>query len=168
MDIEQNEEIEFSLADIAQLDATDIAEVRFEALPAGVYTFRGTHAYLEDTVNRNDERRLVLHLKMEVTEVKAVTDRNYRTQEQRDELIGRTHSERQYIVPSEAIKGIGIIKSLYWDLGLPNTGNIGGVEGSEPGWIDGFVGHEFTCRIRTSKYNGNPVANIQLDKRPKE
>jgi len=163
----EGQEVEFSLADIAELDASDIQEVRFEVLPAGVYTFRGLEAKFEDTTNREDERRIVLVTKVEVTEVKSVADRDYKTQEQKDELLGKKHTEKFYVVPEKAAEGLGLIRAFLGDIGLPNEGPFGGVEGTEPGIIDNFPGHEFTCKIKPGNFNGNKTANLLVEKRKK-
>ncbi len=160
-------EAEFSLADIAELDASEIAEVRFEVLPPGVYTFRGESAVFEDTTNRDDERRIVLVTKMEVVEVKSVIDREYKTEEARAELLGKKHTEKFYVVPAKAAEGLGLIRSFIGDIGLPNEGPFGGVEGSEPGIVDGFPGYEFTAKIKGGSFNGSKTANLQVD-RPKK
>lgn len=151
-DLEQNEEIEFSLADLAQLDAGEIAEVRFESLPAGLYTFRGESAVFEDTTNRDDERRIVLTVKMEVVECKACLERGY----EKDELVGKKHTEKFYVVPAKAAEGLGLIRAFIGDIGLPNEGPFGGVEGSEPGIVDGIPGHEFTGKIIKQGRKGDP------------
>lgn len=148
----EGEEIEFSLADLAGLDASEIAEVRFEQLPAGLYIFRGTEAKLEEGTNRDDERRVILKMKMEVVEAKSVLERGI----DKDDLIGKKHSENQYIVPEKAAEGIGIIRALYSDIGLPNAGALGGVEGQPEGFIDGFVGHEFPGKIIKQGRKGDP------------
>lgn len=158
---------EFSLADLANLDVTDIAEVRFESLPAGLYTFRGVSAKFEDVVNRDDERRLRLMLKMEVAEVKSVLDRDYKTPEAKEGLLGKVHTETQYIVPDKAPEGIGLIRSMFSDLGLPNTGALGGVEGQPEGMVDAFVGHEFPGKIIAQPRKGDPTqkdARLRLEK----
>lgn len=163
----ENEEVEFSLADIANLDASDIAEVRFESLPAGVYVFRGESAALEEGTNRDDERRVILVVKMEVAEVKSVIDRDYKTDEQKATLLGKKHTEKLYIVPEKAAEGLGLIRAFIGDVGLPNEGPFGGVEGAEPGIIDGFVGHEFTGKIVQRPRKGDPTikdSNLRIDK----
>jgi hypothetical protein len=163
----ENEDQEFSLADIAQLDASDIAEVRFESLPAGVFVFRGESAAFEDTTNRDDERRIVLAVKMEVAEVKSVIDRDYKTDEQKATLIGKKHTEKFYVVPEKAAEGLGLIRAFIGDIGLPNEGPFGGVEGSEPGIVDGFVGHEFTGKIVQRPRKGDPTvkdSSLRIDK----
>lgn len=163
----ENEEVEFSLADIAQLDASEIAEVRFESLPAGVYVFRGESAGFEDGTNRDDERRVILTTKSEVVEVKSVIDRDYKTEEQRATLIGKKHTEKFYVVPEKAAEGLGLIRAFIGDIGLPNDGPFGGVEGSEPGIVDAFAGHEFTGKIVQRPRKGNPTvkdSSLRIDK----
>lgn len=167
MSIENEEQEDFSLADIAGLDAAEIAEVRFEVLPGGVYTFRGVAASLEDTTNRDDERRIVMKAQFEVIEVKSVIDRNFKTEEAKAELIGRKHTEKQYVVPAKAAEGLGLIRAFIGDMGLPNEGPFGGVEGCEPGIIDGIVDHEFTAKIKAGTYNGSPTANLVFDRKKK-
>lgn len=146
-------EVEFSLADIAQIDAGQIAEVRFESLPAGLYMFRGTEAKLIDTTNAADERRIVAEFKMEVIECKSCLERGV----EKDDLIGKKHTEKQYVVPSKAAEGLGLIRAFLGDIGLPNEGPFGGVEGVEPGIIDGFVGHEFPGKIIKQGRKGDPT-----------
>lgn len=139
----EGEEIDFSLADLAGLDATEIQEVRSESLPAGVYEFIGREAKFEETTNRDSEKRFVLTCKMEVGEVKAVVDRGV----DKESLLGKMHTERFYIVPEKASEGLGRIRAFYADIGLPNEGAFGGVEGEPEGFVDGFPGHVFPGKI---------------------
>ena len=165
-DLEQNDEIEFSLTDLAELDAGAIAEVRFESLPAGLYVFRGESASFEDTTNRDDERRIVLTLKMEVAECKSVMERGY----EKDELVGKKHTEKFYVVPAKAAEGLGLIRAFLGDVGLPNEGPFGGVEGSEPGIVDGFAGHEFPGKIIKQARTGDPTtkdSRLRVDPKKK-
>ena len=177
---------EFSLADIAGLDASEIAEVRFSVLPAGVYHFQGISAQFEDTTNRDEERRIVLVTKVRVLEVKSVIDRDFKTEEARAELVGKTHTEKFYVVPAKAGEGLGLIRAFIGDVGLPNEGDFGGVAGAvypdtlptgEPhpsageeivGIVDAFPEHEFTARIKSGTFNGNKTANLQVDKPKKK
>ncbi|MGL5935907.1 MAG: hypothetical protein ACRCZI_09835 [Cetobacterium sp.] len=179
MDLENEVEEEFSLADIAGLDASEIAEVRFEVLPAGVYVFKGLSAAFEDTTNRDEERRIVLVAKMEVAEVKSVIDREFKTEEKRAELVGKKHTEKFYVVPAKAGEGLGLIRAFIGDIGLPNEGDFGGVPGAVypeghasageeiVGIVDAFVDHEFIAKIKAGTYNGNKTANLQVDKHKK-
>lgn len=156
------EELDFSLADLAELDAAQIAEVRFESLPIGLYVFRGESASFEDTTNRDDERRIVLTVKLEVVECKAVSERGY----EKDELVGKKHTEKFYVVPAKAAEGLGLIRAWIGDIGLPNEGPFGGVEGKEPGIVDNIVGHEFPGKIIKQSRKGDPTtkdARLRID-----
>lgn len=158
----ETEDTEFSLADLAMLDVSAIAEVRYESLPAGLFTFRGIEAKFEDTTNRDDERRLVLTVKLEVVECKSVVERGF----DKEELIGKKHTEKFYIVPEKAAEGIGLIRAFLADIGLPNEGPLGGVEGIDPGLVDNIVDHEFTGKIIKQPRKGDPSvkdARLRLD-----
>lgn len=148
-----DETLDFSLADLAELDASAIAEVRFESLPTGLYVFRGESAVFEDTTNRDDERRIVLTVKLEVVECKVVSERGY----EKDELVGKKHTEKFYVVPAKAAEGLGLIRAWIGDIGLPNEGPFGGVEGKDPGIVDGIVGHEFPGKIIKQPRKGDPT-----------
>lgn len=161
-ELDQNEDMEFSLADLAELDASEIAEVRFESLPAGVYTFRGESAQFEDGTNRDDERRIILVVKLEVVECHTVMERGV----EKEDLIGKKHTEKFYVVPAKAAEGLGLIRAWIGDVGLPNEGPFGGVEGSEPGIVDGIPGHEFKAKIIKQARKGDPTtkdARLRLD-----
>lgn len=142
---------EFSLASLAGFDTSDIAEVRFENLPAMTAIFTGVDAKLEKTKNAQDETRFKLTLSSEVSEVKAVIDRDYKSDEKKAELIGKKHKESFWIVPSKAEEGIGLIRAFFADIGLPNAGPIGAAEDDDgnpiEGFADGFIGHSYTANI---------------------
>src|SRR3546814_6360814 len=112
---------------LAGFDASDVAEIRFENLPGGAYVFNGTGVKLEKTKNREDETRFKLTINLEVAEVKAVTERGVN----KEELVGKKHNESFYIVPAKAEEGIGLIRALYADIGLPNGGVIGADEADD-------------------------------------
>lgn len=161
-ELEMNEEVEFSLADLAALDASDIQEVRFESLPAGLYTFRGESAQFEDGSNKDGERRVILVVKLEVVEATKVLERGYVA----EELVGKKHTEKFYVVPAKAAEGLGLIRAWIGDIGLSNEGPFGGVEGSEPGIVDGIPGHEFKGKIIKQARKGDPStkdARLRID-----
>ena len=143
----QDESGEFSLAQLANFNADEVAEVRYESLPAGVYSFIGRTSKLEKTTNREGETRFVLIIGLEVEEVKAVTERGV----DKESLVGKKHTERMYIVPAKAEEGIGLIRAFYADAGLPNNGAIGSAEDEDGnplvGFTDGIVDHVFTAKI---------------------
>lgn len=167
LDADSNEVIEFSLTELAEIDASEITEVRFESLPAGVFVFRGLESAFEDTTNAQEERRIVLTVKLEVVEVKQCLEREYKTEEAKAELLGKKHTEKFYIVPIKATEGLGLIRAFIADIGLPNDGAFGGVEGSEPGIVDAIVGYEFPGKIIKQARKGDPQtkdSRLRIDK----
>lgn len=138
-------EAEFSLADLADLDVTDVQEIRYESLPAGAYTFRVIKAELSETANKEtNEKQFVVEFGFEVVEVKAITERGV----DKESLVGKKHTEKRYIVPGpKAMEGIGYLRAFVSDMGANSEGKLGGIPGGEPGMLDECVGTEFDAKI---------------------
>jgi hypothetical protein len=148
-----------SLADLSDLDVSEVKEIRFENLPVGVYDFKVTSAELGEGQNRDDEKRFIAEFKFEVLECVACTDKSV----DKDSLIGRTHTEKLYIVPAKAEEGIGLIRAFVFDMGLPNEGKLGPI-------IEGTTGHIFRSRIQARPDRNDPTiiySRIKLDPRKK-
>lgn len=160
-----SEEI-FSLADIAELSTDEVAEIRFESLPAGVYGFKITEAELDDHENRDGDPRVKVTFKFEVMTVEGVTGKASRAPGfDPNDLIGKTHTEKLFIVTDEgqkkALEGIGRVKSFVWDLGCENKGVM-------REWVEATVDHEFVGKIverPNPNDRTNPYAQLKLDKR---
>jgi len=115
----------FSLADIADLDASDIQEMRFSTLPAGIYTFKTISAALGERDNRDNKPRVIPTFKFEVVEVKtAKVPKDFDVQE----LVGKTHQEKVYLVPNEGplklAESVGRLKAFIWDMGVDEWGKV--------------------------------------------
>lgn len=154
----------FSLADLADFDVSEIAEIRFENLPAGAYGFEVLEADLDEKENRDGDNRVIGVFKFGVVECTACLKKGI----DKDSLIGKTHTEKRYIVPDEGeakvMEGIGMIRAFVWDLGCENRGKLGDI-------IRGTVGHRFNGRIteRPNKADpSNPYADLKLEKRKAE
>ena len=93
--------MDFSLADLADLDVSEVQEIRFETLPAGLFGFKVINTDLNETTNRDQERRIVAEFKLEIVEVKAVVKRDV----DKESLVGKQHTEKFYIVPEKAPEG---------------------------------------------------------------
>lgn len=138
------EEMEgFSLADLADIDVSDIEEVRFQSLPAGVYGFEVTEADLGED-EKDDERRFFARFDMKIVEVKGVIDRNV----DKESLVGRQHSERFFVKPAEpeedVKRAIGRIRAFIADIGMPNEGGLGPI-------VRECKGHTFVGKIVKQK-----------------
>lgn len=153
-DEELNDAMDFSLADLAGVDMTEIQEVSFEGLPAGMFVFRGTEAKLEKVRNAKDEPRGKIGLQMEVIEVKSITERGINPDDYGD-YIGKKHRENIWIVPEKPEEGLGLFAKFMHSIGLATEGPLGG-DGESEGVLDTFVGHEFSGKIHKKPRKGDP------------
>lgn len=151
----QTTDTDFSLADLADLDISEVQEIRFESLPAGIYAFKIVNATLDEGTNQENEKRFFVEFKLEVVECKAVVKKGVT----KEELVGKQHSEKMYIVPEKAAEGIGRIRAAIADMRLPNEGKFNDVLAST-------VGETFTGKIaeQTDKNDRSRVyARLKLD-----
>lgn len=135
----------FTLADLGDLDISDIEEIRYESLPAGAYGFKIVSATLDEKPNRDQEQRFIAEVKLEVVEVKAVIKKGVEL----ESLIGKTHTEKFYIVPEKAAEGIGRVRANFTDMGIDSTGKFRDV-------LDRAVGHTFFAKIKEQKDKEDP------------
>lgn len=148
----------FSLADLADFDATEIAEIRFENLPAGMYGFKVVNADLGEKDNKDGDNRIIAEFKLEVVEVVSLLKKGIDV----DSLMGKGHTEKVYIVPDQgqqkAVEGIGRVKAFIADMGVNATGTLAEMVAST-------VDHIFTAKI-TERPNPNdkssPYAQLKF------
>lgn len=159
MDDEAIESMDFSLADLAGVDMSQIAEVSFEGLPAGMYLFRGLEGKLEKVQNAKEENRGKISLQMEVAEVKSITERN----QDPDDWLGKKHRENFWIVPEKPEEGLGLAVRFFRSIGInPEGKQLGGTEDPDGnpvvGIIDEFAdGFEFLGKITKKPRRGDPT-----------
>lgn len=163
MDDNAEDSMDFSLAGLANVDMSNIQEVSFEGLPAGLYTFRGIEGKLEKVDNAREEKRGKISLQCEVVEVKSITERGI-SQEEWPDYIGKKHRENFWIVPEKAEEGLGIAVKFMRSVGIDTTGKpLGGCvdeESGDPiiGIIDEFAdGVEFPGKITKKPRKGDPA-----------
>ena len=130
----------FSLADLAGLTIDDIQEVRAETLPQGSYEFEVEESKLEEGTNRDGETRFWAEIKMKIVDAISVMPERGQPAIDPDSLVGKTYTEKLYIVPEDAEKGIGRIRAWLADVGLSNNGVLGEA-------IEGAIGHRFKAKI---------------------
>jgi hypothetical protein len=150
---------DFSLADLAELDVSDIEEIRFESLPAGAYIFKIVEATLGEKPNKDGEQRFLAEFKVEIVEVKAVVKKGVEP----ESLVGKTHVEKFYIVPEKAPEGIGRIRAFLGDIGLNNAGKLGEV-------VEQSVEHIFPGKIAERPNRDDPsqkFASLRVDAKKK-
>lgn len=150
----------FSLAELADLDVSDIAEVRYINLPRGKFDFEVVESKLESYESDGLQYHRVEYT-LKIIEVKSVLDRM--TPEQKEQLVGKTHTERFRIDPRASIedtqKVIGRIRAFVTDIGLDSSGRVQDL-------VERPQGHTFTGKITKQKDRNDPTreyARLQLD-----
>ena len=163
---------EFSLASFAEIVTDDIKALDSLLPPAGIFAMRITSAQLGENPAKEgiDEKTgmpylplFFLQFKYEVLEAQPV-DKGVDP----ETLVGRVWNERFTFWPAQMQDNIGLLKGRYQKAGIPNTGRMGGLEGGEPGWVDGAVESMIKVKIRhaTNKNNGSTNAYFDWVKLP--
>lgn len=136
----------FSLADLAAMDTSAIKELTSLVPAAGVYKVRGVEVRGGKSTPPDDGKDrpplFFFNFNSEILAAKLV-DKNVDPETQ----VGRRLVDSFTLWPAQFNDLIGLLKGRYKLLGLPNSGVIGGVEGQEPGWLDGIVSHEYDVKV---------------------
>lgn len=134
----------FSLADLADIDVSDIAEIRFENLPAGIFDFIIRVPELAEGKNREDEKIFFFSCKCEVEECLSLLAGG-----DTEAMKGKIHNHRQNIEPADAETGIGRIRAFATDVGVDSTGKLGDV-------VERLKDHRFRSKIVEQKDKNDP------------
>lgn len=144
-----------SLADLAALETDEIATLMSRLPEAGLFTVRGQEVKASQTPGRTEDEPPLFRFgfNMEIVEA-APLDKKVDP----EKLVGKKLNESYTLWPSNVEEAIGLLKGRYQQIGLPNKGRLGGVEGQEPGWLDGMVSHLWKVRVRRAEVNGTERA----------
>ena len=130
----------FSLADLIDLDVSDIAEVRFSTLSPGVYEFEIIESGLLEDTDTDGNRRFKAEVTMKVVGVKAVLEAGV----DKESLIDKLHTERMFIKPldpqADVLKQVGRIRAFVADVGMDSKGKLGDI-------VANLKGHTFTTTV---------------------
>lgn len=139
----------FSLADLADIDVSDIEEIRYVQIPAGVYDFEVTKADLAED-EKDGERRFKAEIELKVLEVHAVLEPNV----DKESLVGKLHTERLFIKPAEeevkVKEAIGRIRAFVTDIGMDSSGKLGEI-------VRNCKGHTFKAQGVKQKDRQDPT-----------
>lgn len=114
---------DFALADLMDLDVSDIKEIRFETLPQGIFDFVVKNPKLDEGTNKDQERIFIFTADCVIEDVVAVLDAGV----DKEGLVGKSYNQRQNIDPTDAETGIGRIRAFGTDIGIDSTGKLGEV-----------------------------------------
>lgn len=152
-------EMDFSLADLAGLDTSDIAVVASRLPMAGVWTVQCKSAAMtmEKPKEAGQKPLPKITYKFESVKIDPL--------EKPDGFdpattVGRKLSDVTVLWLSDLAENIGLLKGKYKRVGLPYEGKMGGVEGMEPGWIDSAVGSFMELKVRHAEIKGETRAFI--------
>lgn len=156
-----------SLQELAGMSTDDIQTLTSRVFPAGVYDVEGVSVEGKQGEVRDDGKPPLIRFNYRYkvlggTPVDKTIDP--------ETLVSRELTESYTLWPDQLKELIGLLKGRYQKVGLQNSNApLGGVPGQEPGWLDGFVGHQFQLRVRTYVSKGETrVAYDWLEKKQEE
>lgn len=136
---------DFSLADLAELDVSEVQEIRFETLPMGIYDFVAKNPSLAEGTDRDQNKIFLFTADCVIEEVVSCLDSNY----DQEKLVGKSYQQRQNIDPTDAETGIGRIRAFATDIGVDSTGKLGDV-------VSRIDGQRFRAKIVHQKDKTDP------------
>lgn len=144
----ENEAGFMSLADLAALETDEIETLMSRVPDEGIFIVRGKEVTASEAEAKEEGQPPLFSFRfaMEILEAEPLEK-----DKDPEKYVGRTLTERYTLWPSDFKEAIGLLKGRYQIIKLPNTGALGGVEGSEPGWLDGMVSHTWKVRVRHFK-----------------
>lgn len=149
--MEQNAEVSFSLMDLANTNTDGVRTLLTRLPSSGLYTFelldvKGSQGEPDENGRAGLIRYKFDYKTLDVKPIDKKIDPLT--------LIDRQLSESYTLWPSAMEEMIGLLKGRYQKAGIPNLGNMGGVEGGAPGWLDGGVGRIIQVRVYTFMNKG--------------
>lgn len=146
----------FTLAALAAMETDEIKTLMSRLPDEGIYIVRGIEVGAGQNPPKDDQPPLFYFgYQHEILQAMPLDK-----EKDPESYVGKNLRERATLWTKDFHETIGLLKGRYAKIGLPTEGKLGGVEGQEPGWVDGIVGHIFQVRVRhfNSKNNGQEQA----------
>lgn len=146
-----------SLADLAEMNTDEIKALESRLFPAGLFAVKVTAATagmnppkegLNPETGEPWEPLFYFEFKFEILEANPL-DKTIEA----ESLVGRTITQRTTLWPKSFNEEIGLVKGNYQRVGLDTTGRLGGMEGGEPGWLDGAIEHIIPLKVTHGRPN---------------
>lgn len=144
-----------SLADLASMVTDDIQTLTSRVPDAGIFYVIGKEVSATETQSDDPNKPPLFRYNFLADILMAEPLDKSKDPES---YVGRTLREGYALWPTDFAQMIGLLKGRYKTVNLDNTGHLGGVEGSNPGWLDNMVGHKFRIRIRHGKTKSGETA----------
>lgn len=134
----------FSLADLANMNTEQVRELTSLVPAVGIYRVRGVEVKTSQSEPQDNKPPLfTISFVNEILSAKPVNK-----EIDPESLVGRRLTDSHTLWPNQFTDMIGLVKGRYKTIGLANNGpRLGGVEGQEPGWLDGIVGHDYEVKV---------------------
>lgn len=134
----------FSLADLASMDTSSVKELTSLIPAAGIYQARGTEIKAGQLPEQEGKPTTFAYTFVSEVMAAKLVDKNVDP----ETVVGRRLSDAFTLWPTQFADLVGLLKGRYKTIGIPNDGpRIGGVEGQEPGWLDNWVGAEYSVKV---------------------
>lgn len=148
-----------SLAELAQMDTTEVKVLMNRIPDAGLFIVECKEAKLTVTPSTNPEKpdpMVRIGWALEIVAVDELVDK----EKDADSLVGRKLTDSATLWPKDFAECVGLVKGMYQKVRLDNNGPMGG-DGVTVGFLDNAVGHQFPIRIKHRKLpSGDDAARI--------
>lgn len=134
-----------SLADLANLDTSDIQVLRSRLQAEGIYVIRMTEAEMIESNDGTDGKPVRIMVR-NVGDIMAFFPLDESKQEEALEMVGKRFSQGKTMFMNEFAEQIGLLKGMYQQAHLNVTGVMGGFGGIE-GWLTDIVDKVVVIRV---------------------
>ncbi len=149
-----------NLMDLAALDTSDMSAQMSRLQRQGIYFLEVVKAGYTEQESNDAAKATNYNLMIESTILEFIPlDETEKLD--MSKIIGATFKERYFLFGEQLIQSIQLLMGMYKSVGLRCKGAMGGVEGSEPGWVDEIAGKRIIVRVQHRTGNdGQERANI--------
>jgi hypothetical protein len=134
-----------SLMDLAAFDTSDLKAQVSRLARQGIYIVELKKAQLVEVPPQDPADPISFRLNLSSDILQFVPlDKN----ETVEDMAGRSLNESFFLSSKDIKEAIQLLMGRYKTVGFRCKGTMGGVEGSEPGWIDEGVGKRIVVRVR--------------------
>lgn len=167
--VENTEELEqvgnvvegdFSLADLANLDTSDIAVVMSRLPMEGLWTVQGKSVALGKSDPKEEGQMPLFKINFRFESIK-IEPTNVPEDFDPAKTVGRKLSDTTVLWPNEFQQEIGLVRGKYKRVGLSSEEPkiMGGIEGTT-GWLNNMEGAIFVLKVRHAEVKGESRAFI--------
>lgn len=140
-----------SLMDLAAVDTSDLSAQMSRLQRAGIYVLDVNSAMFSEQPSNDPAEPANYNLAIRSKVLLFVPIDENDGGGDPSQMEGKDFNERYFIYGKQIKEAIQLLMGRYKSVGLPHKGKLGGVEGSEPGWVDSISGQRIVVRVRHYK-----------------